>query len=201
MKELTPRQMRSLLAKVAKLEAANAKLRATKSNVNGGTREVDRGAWCTSADTARMVGPWDHDPFSNPRSNIVSRTACMLERGDDGLAGPRVGEFFIAGLGRRLADEDTRLWGQPPYTLVPEALSHYGHTRFCFLLRFDPSTKWFSRLYQLSKLVCVLRKREPFVPPPGVKASSNPHAHALFYRDERDATPEVLRRSVAWRTR
>jgi hypothetical protein len=92
------------------------------------------------------------------------------------------------------------VWGQPPYELVPEALDHYGHTRFCFLLRFDPSTEWFRKLYRLSRLVCVTRKRVEFEPPPGVPVSKNPYPHALYFAREEDATPAVLRACVSWRT-
>jgi hypothetical protein len=189
-----------------------------RANPNGGSGEVARGSYCTPKEWADRVGPWDHDPFSNPRSHIVATTACMLERGDDGLAGPRKGEHFLAptggilapgeerrwptATGRRLATVDTRVWGQPPYEIVDEALEHYGHTRFCFLLRFDPSTQWFIKLYRLAGLICVPRgKRIEFEPPPGVPVSKNPYPHAFYYARAEDATDAVLRACISWRTR
>ncbi len=224
MKEVNLADLQALVAKLEQerdsAKALVKELRRKRSNVNGGSKEIDRGTWCTPKDWAERVGPWDLDAFSNPRSQIVAETACMLERGDDGLAGPRRGEYFVspqhgreailvpgeqprlptAG-GRKRATVDTRFWGQPPYELVDKALEHYGHTRFCFLLRFDPSTQWFIKLYRLARLVCVPRgKRIQFEPPPGVKASNNPYPHALYYAREEDATPAVLRACIAWRT-
>jgi len=76
----------------------------------------------------------------------------------------------------------------------------YAHTRFCFLLRFDPSTKWFAELYDVCELVAIPRgRRINFEPPPGVKASSQTFPHALFYRRYADATPAVLRACISWR--
>ncbi len=45
----------------------------------------------------------------------------------------------------------------PPYSKgqVERWVAAYGHTRFCFLLRFDPSTTWFNTLYTLYKLTVV----------------------------------------------
>ena len=202
MKNLSPKQM---LAAIAKLTAENEKLRAKRkqANVNGGSKEVDRGNWCTPKAWAERVGPWDVDPFSNPRSHIVADATCQLERGDNGLP-PDIleGGYLVAGVGQFHANKNTRVWLQPPYEIVLEVLAHYGHTRFGALLRFDPSTEWFCRLYSLSALVCVPRRqRIEFEPPPGVKASKNPYPHALYYAREEDATPAVLRACFAWRTR
>jgi hypothetical protein len=172
-----------------------------EANVYGGSGEKSRGAWCTPKDWAEAVGPFDGDPFSNPRSHIVSDWRCMLEDGGDGFGDRTPGSFRLANgvLGRATAK--TKIFGQPDYQFVLEAIEHYGHTSFCFLLRFDPRTRWFRRLYALSGLVCVARKIE-FEPPPGVKASANPFPHALFYRNPEDATAAVLRKSAAaWRTR
>jgi hypothetical protein len=186
-----------------------------RANVFGGSKDEHRGTWCTPKDWADAVGPWDLDPFSNPRSHIVSTNACMLEDGGDGLdtyrfktkggvwrpGSWRSGDGHALCPKRGVADESTRVWVQPPYEIVTAALDHYGHTRFYFLLRFDPRTKWFHRLYRMAQLICVPRKIE-FEPPPGVGDSANPLPHALYFANADDATEAVLRKSAAaWKTR
>lgn len=172
-------------------------------NGNGGSGDEVRGTWCTPKPWAERVGPWDLDPFSNPRSHIVSTDRAMLEDGGDGLLDRGAPGSYRDGatryVGRAVAG--TRVWIQPPYEMVLDALAHYGHTRFCALLRFDPSTRWFRRLYRLVGLICVPLSRIEFEPPPGVKASKNPYPHALYYARAEDATPRVLRACISWRTR
>jgi hypothetical protein len=192
-----------LLRRITELEGDLKKATRKKANVFGATgkKEKDRGTWCTPKNWAEAIGPFDGDPFSNPRSHIVSDWRCMLEDGGDGFGDKTPGSFLLSNGVRGRAGEDTKIFGQPPYSIVLDAIAHYGHTRFCFLLRFDPRTKWFKQLYALSGLVCVARKME-FEPPPGVKASANPIPHAFFYRNPEDVTAAVLRKSAAaWRTR
>jgi hypothetical protein len=178
-----------------------------KANVHGGSNEIARGAYCTPKWLADLVGPWDIDPFSNPYSDIVSTERCMLEDGGDGLVDhKRPGSYRCGARGKvRVAGAAKRVWGQPPYEIVDEAISHWGHTRFCFLLRFDTSTNWFQDLYRLTTLVCIPRRRRiDFKPPPGVqlgKTRESPFPHALYYARREDATEAVLRRCIAWRTR
>lgn len=177
---------------------------AKKANVYGGSKDPARGAWCTPNPIARAVGRFDVDPFSNPRSHIESTHACMLENDGDGLLATR-GAYRVGGAVRVCgeANEATRVWFQPPYGIVMRALDHYGHTRFAALLRFDPRTKWFRRLYRMVELVCVLRKCE-FEPPPGIKIKgpANPFPHAIYYANAGDVTPAVLRlTAAAWRVR
>lgn len=175
---------------------------AKAKNKHGGSGETARGEWCTPKNWADAVGPFDVDVFSNRRSHIQAPRHCMLERGDNALVPDKLeGTYFIAGLGEFHAGKRTRVWVQPPYELVTEALDYYGHTRFCFLLRFDPRTKWFHRLYRMAALICVPRKIE-FEPPPGISASANIFPHALYYANSDDVTPEVLRKSAAaWRVK
>jgi hypothetical protein len=202
-----------------------------KANLFGGSGEVDRGKWRTPKKWAGYVGPWDLDPFSNPDSHIEALVHCMLERGDDAFGGRTLGERLVgeylvtsthgkplgpgelarlkngklaSRVGRRIAGEHTRVWIQPPYELVDQALDHFGHTRFCALLRFDTRTKWFDRLYRLIHerrgLIACTRGSFNFEPAPGMpKPSSNIFPHALFYADARDVTDAVLRRCFAWR--
>jgi len=175
-------------------------------NVRGASRDPLRGEWCTPRWLAEAVGPWDLDPFSNARSHVVATHACWLERGDDGFGDGTPGSYYRAKVGQSYADASTRVWIQPPYArgFVSRVFEHYGHTRFCALLRFDPRPPWFDAFYNAAELVAVLRRTPDgkpfgFEPPPGVTASSNTFPHALFYRRAEDATPEVLRHCAAWR--
>lgn len=155
--------------------------------------DEQRGAWCTPKKYADVVGEFDLDPFTNERSHIKSALACMLERGDDGLAIGDPGWFYSNGNGMLQADEDWTVWIQPPYDIVLKAIRHYGHTRFTALLRLDPSTQWFEELYKLSEIILVpAGDRIEFDPPPGVKPSSNPFPHGFFYKREADV-PDALR--------
>jgi hypothetical protein len=176
--------------------------RKTKLNVRGKSGDPNRGCWCTACELAKALGRFDIDPFSNPRSHIESDVTCMLENGGNGLLNPKAPGTWRSGSSRVVgcADENTRVFLQPPYSIVPRAIAHYGHTRFTALLRFDPRPEWFKRLYRLSELVCVLWHCE-FEPPPGVdKGGGNSFPHALFYRRAADVTDAVLRRTIAWRT-
>lgn len=175
---------------------------ARKVNVRGGSKDPNRGTWCTPTHVAEAMGSFFLDPFSNPRSHIQSEERCMLEDGGDGFGdGCTPGSYRPSGCPERIARVQHSVFLQPPYEIVMRALKHYEHTRFTALLRFDPRTTWFQRLYRLSSLVCVFRKIE-FEPPPGVDAGGgNSFPHALYYRDARDVTDAVLRITYAWRTR
>lgn len=189
-----------------------------------------RGAWCSPVEYTDAAGPFDVDPFTNPRSTLVARHTCMLERGDDGfglamrdvpgcfyvnpkhceeclgqgvVTVPRevsdVGHRRCESCGYRVAHDTWRMWMQPPYDIVPEAIEHYGHTRFVALLRLDTSTGWFETLWNLCEVIMVPRgDRLEFVPPPGVKASSNPFPHGLYYRHAEDAPEAIKALCVPW---
>lgn len=99
----------------------------------------------------------------------------------------------------KIADEDWHVWIQPPYEIVLEALAHYGHTRFTALLRLDTSTVWFAQLWELSEVIMVpKRDRLAFVPPPGVKESSNPFPHGLYYKRAEDVMPAIRELCYPW---
>lgn len=201
--------------------AKQAKSRRTPSgtitgNVRGNSRDPRRGAACTPLWLARAVGPWDLDPFSNPRSHVESRWRCMLERGDDGLLeklGPGFFRSSDVGENPARANEDTRLWGQPDYRFTLRAFNHYRHTRWCFLLRFDPRPEWFEEIYERAELVAIprgtfnndatelLSTTFNFELAPGLCASGNTFPHALYFRDARDATAAVLRTCICWKKR
>lgn len=152
-----------------------------------------RDSWCTPAWIASAIGKFDLDPCSNSLGHIRATCRYSLDDGDDGLD-PKMANVASS----------TRTYVNPPYSKgqVERWIAAYGHTRFCFLLRFDPSTEWFARIFKLSQLVAIPRgRRVNFEPPPGVRASSNVFPHALFYARAEDATPAILRACIAWRTR
>lgn len=183
--------------------------------------DEQRGAWCTPPRITKAAGPFDLDPFTNPRSTLVAQHTCMLERGDDGFGldyGGIDGAFYVSPsgcthhhgaldwnacdlCGHRLAAADWHVWLQPPYDIVPQAIAHYAHTRFVALLRLDTSTGWFDTLWNACEVIMVPHgDRIEFVPPPGVKASSNPFPHGLYYRYAADVTREVRDMCIAWPT-
>jgi hypothetical protein len=164
--------------------------RKSKPNVHGGSGEPDRGTWCTPAWLAELLGKFDLDPCSNTRSHVRASRYFALDDGDDGLA-----------LAKKVAS-DTRVFINPPYEngAVLRWIRAYQNTRFAFLLRFDPSTDWFSELYRITSLVAIPRgRRVNFEPPPGVQASSNTFPHAVFFARAEDARRELLRACFAWR--
>lgn len=189
--------------------------------------DEQRGAWCSPPEYTAAAGVFDVDPFTNPRSTLVASRQCMLERGDDGFGLDRratPGTYYVntanctfcIGTGRRrevtashcecsmcgyhVANDDTSTWIQPPYDIVSAALAHYGHTRFVALLRLDTSTAWFEQLFALSEIIMVpKRDRLEFVPPPGVKASSNPFPHGLYYKRAADVPRAIEQLCYPWR--
>ncbi len=180
----------------------SAKRSRKPANVHGGSGEIARGSWCTPEDLADALGWFDLDPCSNPRSHILASSELSLENGDDGLLDGDKPGTYRQGIIIDRASKLDRVFVNPPYAngQVIRWIRHYAHTRFCFLLRFDPSTDWFIELYRQTALVCVPRgKRTNFEPPPGVRGSSNTIPHALFYAHAEDATPAILRKCIAWR--
>lgn len=172
-------------------------------NVRGKSGDPTRGSWCTNRLIAAAVGPWDLDPFSNDRSHIQATHSCALERGEDGFGDGTPGSYRTLSEGLLRASGETRVWGQPPYDIVLRAYRHYAHTRWAFLLRFDPRPEWFDLVYDAAELVAVIRDPEArdFEPPPGIPASGSTFPHAIYYRRASDATPELLRMCIAWRKR
>lgn len=151
---------------------------------------IDRDTWCTPKWITAAIGDFDLDPCANDRSHVSARTCFRLERGEDGLA-------RAAGIGR-----DWRVFINPPYSDVMPWVKAYQHTRFAFLLKFDPSTRWFAELVQHTGLILAPRgTRIQFEPPPGVppkKAKANQFPHALFYRRADDASAAIRERCYSW---
>lgn len=158
-----------------------------KVNPVGGSGEGDRGSWCTPAWLAELLGEFALDPCSNPRSNVRALLCVSLEADGDGLLeGRGRGAFSWRGDHSWLADAACDTFINPPYARgqVARWVRHYSHTRFTFLLRWDPSAKsWFPDLIRKCSHIWFPNRRINFEPPPGVKSSSNPYPHALFMRD------------------
>lgn len=152
--------------------------------------EIDRDTWCTPRWITDAIGRFGLDPCSNDRSTVAADLALQLERQQDGL----VGALHVR------AEE--RVFINPPYSDVPPWVAAYKHTRFCFLLKLDTSTKWFAELYAATSLILIPRRRVNFEPPPGVppdKAAAQQFPHALFYAHAEDATDAI--RALCWHWR
>lgn len=152
--------------------------------------EIDRDTWCTPKWITEAIGSFDLDPCSNERSHVRARMALDLDRGQDGLVGADV------------VDVGQRAFINPPYSDVPPWVAAYKHTRFCFLLKLDTSTRWFAELYAATALILIPRRRVNFEPPPGVppdKAVAQQFPHALFYAHAEDATDAIRELCWAWR--
>jgi hypothetical protein len=167
------------------------------TNVFGGSGKAEgRDGWCTPKWLAELIGMVHLDPATNPRSHIDAHYQCMLEDEGDGLhlEGVEPGAFRIGNF-VELADEDCTTFINCGYNRgeVERWVSHYGHTRFVFLLKWSPDTQWFSRLLPLCDYVWFPLVRVDFEPPPGVEASSNPLPHALYLRKPSDELLTRLR--------
>jgi hypothetical protein len=152
----------------------------------GSGTTAGRNGYCTPKWLATLIGAVDLDPCSNERSHIDARHKLYGSGGDedDGL---------------KMAAKIPAAWSvfiNPPYDQktggVIRWVNAYKHTRFTFLLRFDPSTAWFDELLKWTGYIWFPSKasaesRISFEPPPGVETSSNPFPHALYLREQPNA--------------
>lgn len=158
-----------------------------------------RDGWCTPKWLADLIGRVQFDPCSNERSHIDAVIRLILADGDNGLDEGGPGSFHIGtsldGTSSRRAPKSWVTFINPPYARgqVSRWIAHYKHTRFICLLRWDPSTHWFSELVEECHYVWFPAQRINFEPPPGVKSSSNPFPHALYLRFPDDALLTRLR--------
>lgn len=192
-----------LVQALARLPADERRRVLGKANVHGASGEKRRGAYCTPKKYAIAAGPWDLDPFTNPRSHVVAAARCMLEDGGDGFGDRSQAGVYRTGEGVELgiATETTRVWIQPDYRFVLEAIEHYGHTRFCALLRFAPDTEWFERLWPRVAVVAIpFGERIAFEIEGQTEDDSEgaPFPHAFFFADERDLTDELRAMCLVW---
>lgn len=118
--------------------------------------------WCTPGWLASLLGWFDLDPCSNPRSNILAHTKYMLESGDNGLRDPWFGRVYV----------------NPPYS-DPFPWAHraatYAHahvlTSFVFLVKLDPSTEWYRALMSVGARQYPFRHRVKYEKPDRTLAS------------------------------
>lgn len=153
--------------------------------------DVDRDTWCTPEWLARAVGRWDLDPCSNERSHIDAARTFRLDQGRDGLTMAKY------------VPRSARVWINPPYShgSVIKWVRAYRRTRFCFLVRFDVSTEWWSELWGSASVLATPWTRVAFEPPPGVEeVPGSPFPHALVYAHEDDVSDEVRRLCYLMRT-
>jgi hypothetical protein len=151
---------------------------------------IDRDTWCTPPWLTEPLGRFDLDPCGNGRSQVRSATQFILDLGIDGL------------LRGEDVQPDWRVFINPPYSDVGPWIAAYKHTRFCFLLKLDTSTKWFAELHAATALILIPRRRVNFIPPPGVppdKAVAQQFPHALFYAHADDATDAIRALCWSWR--
>lgn len=153
--------------------------------------EIDRDTWCTPTWITDAIGVFDFDPCANERSHVRAIKSFVLERGENGLV-----------LATDI-DAEHHVFINPPYSDVMPWIRAYAHARFCFLLKLDPSTKWFAELFKHTTLILIPRgTRVQFEAPPGVppdKAIANQFPHALFYAHAEDATDAIRALCFEWR--
>lgn len=164
--------------------------------VGGSGTDEGRDSWCTPKWLAELIGEVEYDVCTNPRAHIrATRRKLMLENDDDGLPDKQYGPGFYVVRSRNvdMLMPAARVFCNPPYARgqVIRWVRHWRHTRFIYLLRWDPSTEWFGELICHCTHVWFPARRINFEPPPGVKSSSNPFPHALFLKDP---PPELLDR-------
>lgn len=161
--------------------------------IGGSGAEEDRDSACTPEWVAKLIGYVELDPATNERSHIYSGLHLLLSVGDNGIDDPATPGSFRIGKSptQSRADESYIVFCNPPYARgeVIKWVRHYRHTRFIFLLRWDPRTKWFREIIPHCTHVWfpLETKDHPgrieFEPPPGVTFSSNPFPHALYLRE------------------
>lgn len=157
---------------------------AVEADVPQDEDEIDRDTWCTPKWITDAIGEWDLDPCANERSHVQATKSFLLdERGEDGIVlAPTV-------------KKSTRVFLNPPYSHVMPWVEAYAHTRFCFLLKVDPSTKWFEALLTKTEIVLFPRRtRVRFEPPEGIapkKALAVQFPHALFYARDEDVSDAI----------
>jgi len=122
-------------------------------------------AWCTPAWLTALLGAFNLDPCSNPRSTVRADKSYQLERGEDGLALPWSGAVFV----------------NPPYSKpLPWAQRLAAHRGpWVALVKLDPSTRWWAALMDAGPIVAPFRKRLRFE---GDKAMTANFPSALVYR-------------------
>ncbi len=157
--------------------------------------DVDRDTYTTPRWLTRAIGPVWLDPCSNIYSKVQAERTFRLDRGQDGLKLARYVPRNPPGI----------VFVNPPYSRgqVLKWIRAYRHTRFVFLLRHDPSTKWFRELFEASSALVHPFDRINFDPPPGTPKAdgnhNNPFPHSLCARDEADISAALRKISMVLR--
>lgn len=132
----------------------------------------DRDSWCTPPEITSALPPVDLDPCSNERSTVRAAVQCWLSRGEDGLAVPWRGSLWING-----PFSDLEPWARKLVEEWPQI------TACGWLCNTDSTTEWWRLCVSVLSLRLDLNDRTAFVPPPGVKASSNDRPQTLLMTD------------------
>ena len=149
-----------------------------------------RDSWCTPRWLAIALGKFDLDPCSNMFSWVDSPRFLTPDVGDNGLPpDTEPGAYLwqppdqLDPTLHRVSQMD-RVFINPPYSRgqVLRWVRHWASSNFTFLLRWDPSTRWYTELMCCTSLVWFPHRRIDFEPPPGITASSNPYPHALYFK-------------------
>lgn len=166
------------------------------------TADLSRDAWCTPAWLTALLPLVDLDPCSNGRSTVRARRTYAMERGEDGLALPWFGMVFVnppysdvmpwAG---RLAKVYRGGWDAMKWPTMD------GASSAAFLVNADPSTKWWHTLRSVLPLRFDFNRRIQFVPPPGIKQSSNSKPQALLCDEQfwKACNPGLAQHGTLWR--
>lgn len=159
----------------------------SKVNPAGGSGTDDgRDSWCTPRWLAELLGYFNLDPCSNARSHIQAKHVANYQLGGDGLLDNMAPGSWRSHSAKTINSPDSscRTFINPPYARGQAVrwIRHWKHTNFTFLLRWDPSTKWFAELLPKCAYVWFPNQRINFEPPPGVTSSSNPFPHALYMK-------------------
>lgn len=149
---------------------------------NGG----DGDEYCTPTHLAEKLGLWDLDPCSNARSKIQALKTFRLDNGQDGI--------ILA----NKVDAKTKTFINPPYSDVMPWVEAYAHVRFCFLLKFDPSTKWFAELIENCELVLIPKERIAFINTAGEEVQAVAFPHAFYFAKAKDAPKALLDACYRW---
>ncbi len=123
----------------------------TRPMIEGSTLSSDE--WCTPKWLCDLLGPFDLDPCSNPRSHVDALETCWF---GSTIPSHRDGLTF---------DWGTRsTWVNPPYSNVgPWAVKLAAHQGpWCALLKNDSTTRWYAALMSANPIVAPFRRRLKF---------------------------------------
>jgi hypothetical protein len=137
-----------------------------------------RDKWCTPIKVAKRLDVVDLDPASNERSVIRAvKTYDLDARGEDGLALPWFGSFFLNGPYSNMLPFATKANDEWAAGNVDEGI---------FLVKLDPTTRWWKWLVRVPfpgrlTTVWMFHDRLQHIPPPRIKESTNNFASAIVH--------------------